>query len=313
MSKRAAIASLSAALVAVLALGPVGAIGAQTLANINNSAVSSQPPTDAELRARGAKLVINQHENDDVLDRYERIEHEIDTTGGPNARTLADRKTRLGPNGAGTTKILLEQDDRTVTPDEYRRELQNWVAVLQFMVNPNDSRMKSAAGKYGKKQQARTQLVDAMLTAFTRKWVGREKRNGRDCDVIELTPDPNFHPRSILEDALSHAFAKIWVDRDEDQLVRAEAHINKDIWVGGGVIGKLYKGGTFVMDQAEVSPGVWLPTHYQFDFSGREFLFSIERHESIDVTRYRYIGSPKDALIVAQSELASGKPLAGDP
>lgn len=279
----------------------------------DKSADTFQAPTDAELRARGAKLLANQHKNDDALDQYERVEHEIDTTGGANPRPLVDKKTKLEPNGAGTTKLLLEEGGRQVTPDEYRRELQTWLGVLQFMVNPNDPRMKSATAKFLRVRQTRGQLVDAMLTAFTRKWLGREIRGGHDCDVIQLTPDPNFHPHSIGEDALTHATAKIWVDHDEDQLVRAEAQITRDVWFGGGFLGKLYKGGKFVMEQTEVSPGVWLPSHYQFDYSGREFLFSLEKHESIEATNYRYIGTAKDALAVAQGELASGKPLAGDP
>jgi hypothetical protein len=310
MSKRAVIAGLSAAVVAMLALPPSWTIAAQAPSNPSDS---SQALAEAELRDRGAKLIANQHKDDEALDRYERIEHELDSTGGPNSRTLDDKKIRLVPNGAGTTKLLLEENGRTVSPDEYRRELQNWLNVLQFMVNPNDDRMKSATAKYLKKNQSRAELVDTMLTAFTRKWVGRETRDGHDCDVIELTPDPNFHPHSIAEGALAHANARIWVDRNEDQLVRGEAHVTSDIWFGGGVLGKLYKGGTFVLEQTEVAPGVWLPARYQFDFSGREFLFSIERHEGIEATQYHYVGSAKDALIVAQSELASAKPIAGDP
>jgi hypothetical protein len=85
------------------------------------------------------------------------------------------------------------------------------------------------------------------------------------------------------------------------------------VWVGGGILGKLYKGGVFTMEQAEVAPGVWLPTRYRFDFSGRKFLFGFEEHQSIESSHYHYIGSAKEALAEAQSELASGKPLAGDP
>jgi hypothetical protein len=311
MSKLAATGILLAALAAVglPGLRPAGAQGASS----ENSASSSQAPSEAELVARGKKLMANQHINDDAVDQYEHIEHEVDTTGGAAPRTLIDKKTRIEPNGAGTTKLLLEQSGRKVTPDEYRRELQNWVSVLQFMVNPADPRMKSAAAKYQKKRQTRVELVDAMLTAFTRKWLGREMRNGHLCDVIVLTPDPNFHPRSIGEDALTHATAKVWVDHDQDQLVRAEALITSDIWFGAGVLGKLNKGGTFVMEQTEVSPHVWLPSLYQFDYSGREFLFSLEKHQRIEITGYHYIGTAKDALAVAQGQLASAKPLAGDP
>lgn len=310
MRKQVAIAGLSAALVGLSAWPAPRLTGAQTRSTASDS---SQAPSAAELQDRGAKLIVNQHKDDDALDQYERIDHELDKTGGANGRTLADKKTRLVPNGAGVTKILLEENGQVVSPDEYRRELQNWIGVLQFMSNPNDERMKAASAKYAKRRQDRSKLVDAMLTAFTRKWIGRQTVNGHDCDVIQLDPDPTFHPHSIFESALQHANAKLWVDRDQIQLVRAEAHITSDIYVGGGVLGKLYKGGTFVFEQSQVSPGIWLPTRYQYDFSGRKFLFTFEEHQSIESSHYRYIGSTKEALAVAQSELAGGKPLAGDP
>ncbi len=310
MSRRTIIAALSAALATVTTIATVPTSLAQTEAPTSNSV---QPPTEAEMQTRGKRLIAHQHRNDAVLDQYERIEHQRDTTGGANPRILDDKKIRMVPNGAGVTKLLLAENGRAVTPEEYQAELQNWLSVLQFMVNPDDDRMKSATAKYLKKKQTRSQLVDAMLVAFNRKWVGRETVDGHDCDVIELTPDPNFRPRSIFEDALPHAKAKIWVDHDADQLVRARAEITSDVWVGGGILGKLYKGGVFSMEQAEVAPGIWLPTRYRFDFSGRKFLFGFEEHQSIETWNYQYVGSAKDALVEAQSELASGKPLAGDP
>ena len=156
-------------------------------------------------------------------------------------------------------------------------------------------------------------LVDALLTAFIPKWTGSEVRDGRDCDIFSLTPDPNFHPHSIFEEVLPHATAKIWVDHEANQLIRAEALITSDFSLGGGVLGKLYKGGTFTMEQDEEVPGLWFPTRYQFDFSGRKFFFSFENHQSIETSGYHYIGSAKDALALAQLELADPKPLAGDP
>lgn len=310
MSRKTAIAVLSAALVAAFTTAPGTPSLAQTELATSDAV---QPPTEAELQARGKTLIANQHKDDAAFEQYERIEQQIDKTGGANPRTLDEKKVRFVPNGAGATKLLLEENGRHVTAEQYQAELQNWLSVLQFMVNPSDDRMKSATAKYLKKRQTRSQLVDAMLVAFRSKWVGRETVEGHDCDVIQLTPDPNFRPHSIFEDALPHAKAKIWVDHDADQLVRARAEITSDVWVGGGILGKLYKGGVFSMEQAEVAPGIWLPVRYQFDFSGRKFLFGFEEHQSIESSHYRYIGSAKEALAEAQSELASGKPLAGDP
>jgi hypothetical protein len=271
------------------------------------------PLTDAEVHARGEQLIANQHKNDDMVDFYDRVEHQVETTGGANPRTIEDKTIRFAPNGAGATKILLKDGTQEVSAADYTHELQVWLGVAQFMSNPNDERAKAALAKYSKRKQDRAHLVDSLLTAYIPKWAGTEMREAIDCDVFTLTPDPAFRPRSIFEEALPHASVKIWVDRNADQLIRAEALITSDVSVGGGVLGKLYKGGTFSMDQAEEVPGVWLPTRYQFDFSGRKFFFSFENHQSIGLSHYRYIGSARDALAAAQAELANGKPQPADP
>jgi hypothetical protein len=96
-------------------------------------------------------------------------------------------------------------------------------------------------------------------------------------------------------------------------MVRGEAHITRDISFGGGILGKVYRGGVFSMEQAEVSPGIWEPTRYQYDFGGRKFVFSFDEHEVVEASRYRRVGPPKDALVVVQNELASSKPLVEVP
>jgi hypothetical protein len=117
----------------------------------------------------------------------------------------------------------------------------------------------------------------------------------------------------MFQGALAHVSAKIWVDHTADQLVRGEARVTNDISFGGGILGKLYRGGVVSMEQAEVAPGVWLPTRYQYDFAGRKFLFPFEEHQLIEVSRYRRVGPPQEALALVQDELAHGKPFLTDP
>jgi hypothetical protein len=96
-------------------------------------------------------------------------------------------------------------------------------------------------------------------------------------------------------------------------MVRGEAHIMRDISFGGGILGKVYRGGVFSMEQAEVAPGIWEPTRYQYDFGGRKFVFSFDEHEIVEASHYRRVGSPREALAVVQNELASSQPRAEVP
>jgi len=274
---------------------------------------NARPPTDAEIAARAKILLEHQHSNDEALEQYERVEHHVDRTGGAAPRVLDDKTYRVVPTGSGTMKLLLKDGDRPVDPAEYRKQLVAWKELLELMLKPEDSRTKSANAKWQKRKDERKELLDATGEAFRKTWDGQETCNGRVCDVYEVQPNPNFHPRSLVQDVLTRVTAKIWVDRDANQLVRGEAHVMRDISFGGGILGKLYHGGVFFMRQEEVAPGVWLPTRYQYDFTARKFLFTFEQHQYIEARQYRRIGPPKQALAIAQNELAGGKAPYGDP
>lgn len=272
-----------------------------------------QAPSDAELQTRADKLIANQHRNEQFLDEYERIERQVDQTAGMTPKVLEDRTYRIVPTGTGTMKILVSDRGKATDPAEYRKELQLWEQTLELMLKPNDSRTKTAYAKFEKKKKDRAELINSMREGLLRKWTGQENINGHLCDVIQLDPNPEFHPRSTLQEAITRVTAKIWVDHSLNQLVRAEAHVVRDISFGGGILGKLYRGGVFAFDQSEVAPGVWLPTRYQYDYTARKFLFTFEQHQWIEVSHYRRVGSPKEALALVQSELASGKSLTADP
>jgi hypothetical protein len=277
------------------------------------AAQQAQAPSDAELQARADKLIANQHRNEQFLDEYERIEHQMDQTAGMTPKVLEDRTYRIVPNGAGTMKLLVSERGKQVDAAEYRKELQLWEQTLEIALKPDDSRAKTTIAKFEKKKKDRAELINSMREGLLRKWIGQETVNDHLCDVIQLDPNPEFHPHSTLQEAIAHVNAKIWVDHNLNQLIRAEAHVIRDISFGGGILGKLYRGGVFAFYQSEVAPGVWLPTRYQYDYTARKFLFTFEQHQVIEVSHYRRVGSTKEALALAQSELAGGKTLTADP
>ena len=293
------------------------AVAGFVLAGASLAAAQSGQPVPQysaeEFRARTDKAIEHQHANDEVLEQFERIEEQVSRTGGDHPKVVEDKIYRLVPTGAGNMKILLKDNGRQTSEEEYRRQLLAWKDALETVLKPNDPRTKAAFAKADKKKHDRADLVDATRDAYTFKITGRETVNGHDCDIIELTPNPNFHARNLMQEALTHATVKIWIDRNALQLVRGEAHITRDVSFGGGILGKLYRGGVFFLEQTEVAPGVWLPSRYQYDFTARKFLFTFEEHQYIEASHYRRVGSPQQALAAANSELTNPKPMPADP
>jgi len=248
-----------------------------------------------------ARVVENQHRNDQALEEFERVEHVVSRKGGDNSPVLFDRTDRVMPTGTGNMRLRMAQDGSPVSPDLYRRELQIALDALELAIHPND-RLKQDLTKFEKRRRDRAELVDAAAKAFRITWAGRETRGSRTFAKFLLDPDPDYKPTSRLTGIFEHVHAVLWVDESQAQIARLEGDIATDITVGGGIIGKVYHGGHFLMEQSEVAPGVWLPTLYTYDVDGRKFLLSFGLHERTEVTRYRHVGPPAQSIEIIRDE-----------
>ena len=274
----------------------------------------TRPPSPEEIRAIAARVISSQHRDDDAHDAYEHFDHQIDHTGGSSSNDNETKTFRVVPTGTGTLKLLLKENGKPVSSQEYQRQLKIWAQILEVAVRPDDPRQKASLEKWRKKRKERIDLVDSALEAFHFGWLGRETRNGRAVTKLSLDPNPQFQPRTRAADILTHARAVIWVDDETGQMIHAEADIIRDISFGGGILGKVYHGGHFEMDQAEVAPGILLPTRYKYDFTGRKFLFGFELHELTEISHYHLLGTPNEALAAARRELQTNpSSAAGDP
>jgi hypothetical protein len=247
-------------------------------------------------------VVENQHHNDRAGEEFERVEHVVSRKGGENSEVPSDRTERVLPSGTGIMRLQIAQGGAPVSPDLRRRQLQYAVNALDLFLHPNDH-VKQDLAKFEKRRHDHAELVDAAAKAFRITWAGRETRGSRILAKVLLEPDPNYKPTSRLAATFEHVRAVLWVDESQAQIARLEADITSDITFGGGIVGKVYRGGHVVMEQSEVASGVWLPTLYIYDVDGRKFLFSFGIHERTEVTRYRRVGPPAQSIEIIRNEL----------
>jgi hypothetical protein len=59
------------------------------------------------------------------------------------------------------------------------------------------------------------------------------------------------------------------------------------------------------MEQSEVAPGLWLPALFSYNVDGRKFLFSFRVHERAEISQYRRVGPPAQALEIMRNELST--------
>lgn len=271
---------------------------------------SAQGPAPTQARALVERTIANQHRDDAALYDYERVERRVSYR---DSTISSDETYRLVPTGTGRLSLLLKRGGQPVSLATYRKELRGWEDNLHHALNPEDPGEQRAEARRKRLDAERAKLIDAIGQAFRFTWLGEEVVNGRTLAHIALDPNPSFQSDSRKEELLRHVRATVWIDEQAGQLVRGKAEIISNVLVGGGLISKIYAGGWFEVEQAEAAPGIWLPTRTEFSIRGRMLLFPFSEHKLTETSRYRYVGTPQQALETVRKDLASGKPFPSDP
>lgn len=287
---------------------PFGSLSARAGFPGQGPIITGNPAPSAEqIQALIARAVENQHRNDRAIEEFERVERVI-AHRDLNAAVVSDLTDLVIPSGTGTMKLPMAANGTPVPQDTFRQELQYAVSALDLALHPND-RYKQDMVKFERRRRDRREFVETAVKAFKFRWVGRETlldstgRATHSFTKFLLEPDPNFKPPTRLAVTFQHIHATLWMDESQAEFARLEGDITSDITFGGGIVGKVYHGGHFTMDQSEVAPGVWLPTLYTYDVDGRKFMFGFGVHERTEVTRYRHLGPPEQSIQIIRNEL----------
>ncbi len=284
----------------------LGIPGERALAADQGAIITANPaPSPEQIHSLIMRAIENQHQDDRALEEFERIEHVI-TRKEENAEIVTDLTERIVPSATGNIKLKMSENGVPVSPELYRTELEIAVNALELAMHPND-RYKEDLAKFERRRRDHAELVDTATKAFRVTWVGRETRSDsagpRTLMKFLLEPDPSYKPINRFAASFQHVRATLWVDEAQAQFARLEGDIATDIPFAGGVAGKVYHGGHVVMVQEEVAPGIWLPTLYNYEVDGRKFVFAFGVHERTEITRYRRVGPPPQAVEIMRNEL----------
>lgn len=89
---------------------------------------------------------------------------------------------------------------------------------------------------------------------------------------LKFRPNPKFRPASKEDLALQGMAGTLWIDPKSERLVKIDGTLIHDVTLGWGVVVRLYRGGHFVMQQAEVGKGSWKTTLLAVDLTGKILL-----------------------------------------
>ena len=139
--------------------------------------------------------------------------------------------------------------------------------VQKLLNDPAEQRKRL---KEEKEDENRAQImIRALPNAFFYQEIGRTN------DVVKLRfrPDPNYQPQSHEESVYTGMAGELWLNLPQQRLRKIDAHLFHDVDFGWGILGRLYKGGSFMVQQERVDGTHWDTTAMNLDLTGKALLF----------------------------------------
>ena len=159
---------------------------------------------------------------------------------------------------------LIAEGGHPLSQSEQAKEKER---IAELVKNPERQRKLQEARKKDGDQALK--MLKMLPNAFHYEYAGTEG----DLVKLKFVPNPQFTPPD-RESRVFHAMVGfMWVDRDAKRLVELSGKLTRDVDFGFGLLGHLYRGGTFQVKRADVGDGHWETTLLDVKIRGKALFF----------------------------------------
>ena len=189
-------------------------------------------------------------------------------------RSFSYRQHKVDPKGSTVKEIvetkdgdvarLIEKDGKPLPHEEEQAEIDR---LNNLLAHPEvqEHRHKKEQEDSARGDEMVRMLPDAFLYTFDGMVEGP---NGL-CYRLEFKPNPAFTPPDREGEVYHGMVGELWVDQAQLRLVKIDAHLISDVNFGWGVLGRLYKGGSILVQNADVGLHHWETIHMKLNLQGK--------------------------------------------
>ncbi len=197
---------------------------------------------------------------------------------------LKERKSRefeVELIGARQKLHLLRVDGRLPNDREARRE------------TTKESEMKK---KYGERQdKAKSQGPDFIDERIVHRYHfstnGVELIHGRPAYLLRFAPKPGLEVKETADRALNRLTGRLWIDAEEFELVKLDAHLEQPLSLVGGIVATVERM-EFDLERERHADGFWFNTHFSSLAIGRKLFTGFHVRTRIDQDHFRVLPTP---------------------
>lgn len=222
------------------------------------------------------QLQENEDRVEDLLETYSYTQRNTRRELGKDGvlREVGSETYQLSFYKGYRIRRLVEKNGRPLSEREQLsedREVEKRVAEIEKQIAREEKRSASGPPSENGQRVSIAEVLRASRLINPR----RERFRGREVIVFDFEPNPSFdykNAKSMLK-FFGKTAGVMWIDEKDKQVARLEAYLADSFNVGGGVLAKLRRGATFVLEQERVNDEIWLPSSADINLSVRVLLF----------------------------------------
>jgi hypothetical protein len=189
---------------------------------------------------------------------YSYIRSEANSEGGAQPT----RKTYevLMIEGSPYRKMVAEEG-RELSPVAAREEEQKLGREIEKRRRESPRERQKRIAKYAEERDHDHAFLSEIPVAFVFRMSKQGPPESDGVWLLEGRPKPGYAPSTREGKVLAGMNFKFWIDKATCQWLRIEAEVQHPVSIYG-LFAKVGPGTKFTLEQAPVSPNIWLPKHF---------------------------------------------------
>src|SRR6201997_1745525 len=169
--------------------------------------------------------------------------------------------------------LAVSDSEHPLSPQQQRAEVNK---LAQLANSPSDLQRKQEHGNQELDHTLR--ILKALPSALSFEYAGTETgepglgKAGSPLVRLHFKPNPSYSPPSTVEQVLQGMEGDLLIDPAAHRLARIDGTLSKEVAFGWGVLGRLDKGGSFRVQQADAGDGNWVVTEMNLRMTGKVLL-----------------------------------------
>ncbi|MDQ6662775.1 MAG: hypothetical protein M3Z23_00070 [Acidobacteriota bacterium] len=182
---------------------------------------------------------------------------------------------------------LIGKDGHPLTTAEESKEKEKYERTLEARRHESPSERQKRIADYEKQRGFLKEVPDA----FQFKLLGERTIEGRPAYLVECTPNPNYLPHSMSSRIFPKIQAKLYIDKQDLEWMRAEADV-MDTVSFGFILARVSKGSKILLERMRLKDGIWVVKRIDVNGTARIMMVKTrDLNEEITYSNYHLVNT----------------------